>query len=255
METFERNPWRLVWQGLPVFHCEVLLLGPCKVTLITCWMSKVSHFTWPTSWISTWRIIYSSVAEGPVTKDLIGVDMGWLVSSSYLKGMARTQSYTHIHVCIVCIYNIQKDYIYIYTTWNTYILTGRAHILWTAIKMLVESFWLLSNYLPCVITLLFFVNVTSASSFVFINHDRWKDQYLCEAKQHITAVAQVPRWFDRHWSSLKFNFLEGRRIDSVVAILDRLEFQCTRAFLCCLIMYQALFDFFATSRHPVLKAS
>lgn len=120
METFERNPWRLVWQGLPVFHCEVLLLGPCKVTLITCWMSKVSHFTWPTSWISTWRIIYSSVAEGPVTKDLIGVDMGWLVSSSYLKGMARTQSYTHIHVCIVCIYNIQKDYIYIYTLHETH---------------------------------------------------------------------------------------------------------------------------------------
>ena len=164
----------------------------------------------------------------------------------------RAHYRTHIFMCA---YTIFKKTIYIYTTWNTYILTGRAHILWTAIKMLVESFWLLSNYLPCIITRLFFVNVTSASSFVFINHDRWKDQYLCEAKQHITAVAQVPRWFDKHWSSLKFNFLEGRRIDSVVAILDRLEFQCIRAFLCCLIMYQALFDFFATSRHPVLKAS
>ena len=122
METFERNPWRLVWQGLPVFHCEVLLLGPCKLTLITCWMSKVSHFTWPTSWISTWRIIYSSVAEGPVTKDLIGVDMGWLVSSSYLKRMARTLS-LHTYSCVHIQYS-KRLYIYTLHETHTYLQAG-----------------------------------------------------------------------------------------------------------------------------------
>lgn len=39
--------------------------------------------------------------------------------------MARTQSYTHIHVCIVCIYNIQKDYIYIYIHYMKHIHTYR----------------------------------------------------------------------------------------------------------------------------------